>query len=103
MEKVNMDSLVTVLAAVEKLGFKNQFEIQGTNLVSWKTKNHFLPNQVKIVHFYRFEGESNPDDSSILYAIQTSDGEKGTLADGYGISADSETAAFIFKVTDIHK
>ncbi len=57
MEKVNMDSLVTVLAQVEKLGFLSQFEVNGKNLVSLKTNTHFLANEVKIVHFYRFEGE----------------------------------------------
>jgi hypothetical protein len=103
MEKVNMDSLVTVLAAVEKTGFLSQFEVKGKNLVSLKTNNHFPPDEVKIVHFYRFEGESNPDDSSIMYAIECNSGEKGTLIDGYGTAADSETANFICKVENIQK
>ena len=103
MEKVNMDSLVTVLAAVEKLGFQSQFEVNGKNLVSLKTDSHFLANEVKIVHFYRFEGESNPDDSSILYAIESNNGEKGTLVDGYGTTADTETASFIRNVKSIQK
>ena len=103
MEKVNMDSLVTVLAAVEKLGFHSQFEVSGKNLVSLKTNNHFQPNEVKIVHFYRFEGESNPDDSSIMYAIESIDGEKGTLVDGYATAADPDTANFIRNVENIKK
>lgn len=103
MEKVNMDSLVTVLATVEKLGFYSQFEVNGKNLVSLKTNKHFLPNEVKIVHFYRFEGESNPEDSSIMYAIESNNGEKGTLVDGYGPAADPETASFIINVKNIQK
>ena len=103
MEKVNMDSLVTVLAKVEKLGFHSQFEVNGKNLVSLKTDKLFLPEEVKIVHFYRFEGESNPEDSSIMYAIEGNDGEKGTLVDGYGPAADSETANFMLKVESIQK
>lgn len=98
MEKVNMDSLITVLSAVEKLGFKSQFEINGKNLISLKTGNHFLDNEVKIVHFYRFEGESNPEDSSILYTIESNNGEKGTLVNGYGTSADTDTSNFMLKV-----
>jgi hypothetical protein len=35
-----------------------------------KTDNLFQSNEVKIVHLYRFEGESNPDDSSIMYALE---------------------------------
>ncbi|MBC7588717.1 MAG: hypothetical protein H7178_10220 [Chitinophagaceae bacterium] len=103
MEKANMDSLVTVLFAVEKLGFHSQFKVTGENLVSIKSGNHSLANEVKIVHFYRFEGESNPDDSSILYAIESNNGEKGTLVDGYGTAADTETANFIRNVKSIQK
>ncbi|MCF6141167.1 phosphoribosylpyrophosphate synthetase [Flavobacterium sp. K77] len=99
MEKINMDSLITVLADIEKLGFRSQFEVTGNNLVSLKTNTHFLPEEVTIKHFYRFEGESNPDDSSILYAIEGITGEKGTLVDGYGISADADTANFMLQVS----
>jgi hypothetical protein len=103
MEKVYMDSLVTVLAEVEKLGFHSQFEVNGKSLVSLKTGKHSLPDEITIVHFYRFEGESSPADSSILYAIETNNNEKGTLVEGYGTAADPETAAFMLKVTDINK
>jgi hypothetical protein len=51
---------------------------------------------VKIVHFYRFEGESNPDDSSIMYAIECNNGEK-EIVDGYGTTADTDTANFMLK------
>jgi hypothetical protein len=98
MEKINMDSLVTVLAKVEKLGFRSQFEVTGKNLVSLKTNKHFQTNEVKIVHFYRFEGESNPEDSSIMYALEGNNGEKGTLVDGYGTTADTDTANFMLNL-----
>ncbi len=103
MEKVNMDSLVTVLAEIENLGFTSQFEVNGKNLVSLKTDKHYLPDQIQIAHFYRFEGESNPEDSSIMYAIETYDEEKGTLVDGYGTASDPATADFMRKVNNIHK
>ena len=103
MDKVNMDSLVTVLASVEKMGYTSQFEVNSKGLLSFKTDRTFTPDQVKIEHFYRFEGESNPDDSAILYAIVTDSGEKGTLVDGYGTQSDAATGAFIKRVLDIHK
>ena len=103
MEKENMDSLVTVLSKIEKLGFHSQFEVDGKYLVSLKTNKHFLPEEVKIMHFYRFEGESDPDDNSIMYAIDANGMEKGTLVDGYGTTADPQTANFIRKVENIQK
>jgi hypothetical protein len=44
MEKVNMDSLIIVLAKIERLGFMSQFEVNGKSLVSLKT--NILP-QIK--------------------------------------------------------
>ena len=39
---------------------------------------------------------------SILYAIETCDGQKGTLIDAYGSYSDEDTSAFMQDV-DIHK
>ena len=60
------------------------------------------PDEVVAVNFFRFEGPSNPDDMSILYAIETTDGRKGTLVDAYGIYADEKTGEF-FQSVEIHK
>ncbi|WP_315824238.1 hypothetical protein [Paraflavitalea speifideaquila] len=39
---------------------------------------------MKIIRTFRFEGESNPDDSSILYVIEANDGLIGYSLDSYG-------------------
>lgn len=39
---------------------------------------------------------------SILYAIETVDGTKGTLSDAYGLYADEQTGDFM-KEVEIHK
>jgi hypothetical protein len=39
---------------------------------------------------------------AILYAIETTDGRKGTLIDAYGYYADEEISAFMQNV-EIHK
>jgi hypothetical protein len=41
---------------------------------------------------------SNPDDSSILFAISISDGKKGTLVDAYGAYAESITQEMMDKL-----
>jgi hypothetical protein len=48
--------------------------------------------------FYRFEGDSNPDDNAIIFAISSKDGWKGTLLDAYGVYADSLSNEMIEKL-----
>jgi hypothetical protein len=58
---------------------------------------------VHVVDFFRFEGESDPADNSILYAIETDDGKKGILSDAYGPYADINVTKFMKQVEDITK
>jgi len=103
MEETNMDTLDTVLRSVERNGFETQFKITQEGLLSLRTHHLFQPNQIQVIHFYRFEGASNQDDNAILYAIKTCDQEKGTLVDGYGSSADFMVADFMKQVRYFHK
>ena len=48
-----------------------------------------------MVNFYRYEGESNPEDRSILYGIETANGEKGTVVDAYEPYSDTFVTKFI--------
>jgi hypothetical protein len=102
MEKIQMDTLVACMQHAEELGFTTQFKATPDGLLSLSTQHIFQPAQLKVIHFYRFEGESNPSDSAIVYAIDA-DGEKGTLVDGYGTASDSLVSDLMAKVTDMHK
>ena len=98
-----MKSLVTILSELITAGFDTQFKATSKGLLSLKTRKVYQPNGVKIIHFYRFEGESDPSDSSIVYAIEANGSEKGTLVDGYGVASDSQVTEFMAKVEDLHK
>lgn len=98
-----MEPLVAVLAKVEKMGFTAQFQAAENGLLSLASHKTYQPHEVKVVHFYRFEGESSQGDSAILYAIETVDNEKGTLIDAYGSEGDALIADFMIKVDGIHK
>ncbi|MBD0368348.1 MAG: hypothetical protein ICV53_19865, partial [Flavisolibacter sp.] len=81
----------------------DQFRVEKKYLQSLTDKKKkYKPKDVKAVNFYRFEGISDPDDMSILYAIETCDGRKGTLIDAYGNYSDDDTGAFMQEV-DINK
>jgi hypothetical protein len=52
---------------------------------------------------YRFEGDTNPSDEDIVYAIAAKDGgHKGVLTSAYGMYADGISAALQQKLTIHH-
>jgi hypothetical protein len=99
----NMTDLEKCVKKLEEKGYTEQFRVEKKVLQSLTDKKKkYKPKDVKAVNFYRFEGTSNPDDMSILYAIETTDGTKGTLIDAYGVYSDDETGVFMQDV-DINK
>jgi hypothetical protein len=89
---------------MEEKGYTNQFQsAEGGGLKCVDNDKVYTPVEVKVVDFFRFEGISDPDDMSILYVIETTDGRKGTLVDAYGLYADDNIGEFMKEVEDIQK
>jgi hypothetical protein len=59
-------------------------------------------DKFEITEVYRFEGDTDPDDAAVVYAIASRDGRKGILVNGYGISADAACDEMIRKLTIHH-
>jgi hypothetical protein len=98
-----MKTLSSCTRMLSQRGFETQFKAHRNGLESLNTHEMYGPQDVKIVDFYRFEGESDPSDNVILYAIETSEGEKGTLTDAYGAYYDAKVSEFIKEVEEIQK
>ena len=98
-----MKSLSSCTNRMKEEGYKEDFQATEEGLHTFDKSKTYKPDQVKIVNFYRFEGESDPGDNNILYVIETDDGCKGTLVDGYGAYADEDVSKFIVEVEKIQK
>lgn len=94
----NMTDLEKCLNKLEGEGYSDQFRVEKGKLRDLTTNKKYKAKEVRAVNFYRFEGISNPDDMSILYAIETCDGRKGTLIDAYGFYSDDDTGAFMNQI-----
>jgi hypothetical protein len=94
----NMTDLEKCLNKLEHEGYTDQYKVEKGRLCDVTNNKKYKAKDVKAVNFYRFEGISNPDDMSILYAIETSDGRKGTLVDAYGFYSDDETGEFMNQI-----
>lgn len=100
-----MTDMQKCMNRLESEGYTEQYRVESDRLVSVSDDDNnrrYKPEEITAVNFFRFEGISNPDDMSILYAIETSDGHKGTLVDAYGVYSDDQTGEF-FQNVEIHK
>ena len=49
---------------------------------------------MKIIKVYRFEGDSDPSDESIIYILEANDGLTGYSMDAYGAYSDHEEEGY---------
>ncbi len=86
----SMTPLSMVLERLREKGYGQEFIIAGDNAHLAESGHTYKPSQLTIIKVYRFEGESDPADMSVIYAIRTSDGEKGYILNAYGTYSDRD-------------
>lgn len=85
----NYNNLVDALQDLEARGYTNDFNLKPHCIECITLDLQLHPEDFEIMETYRFEGESSPDDNSVLYAIESKDGVKGILVDAYGTYAEA--------------
>lgn len=101
--KSELKTMTDVLPKLQQDGFTVNFMVNENGLYDTVTEKLYKPDEIKILNFFRFEGESDPADSAILYAIEANDGTRGVLTDSYGPYADENINKFIIQVEEIAK
>ena len=94
-----MDPVMAVIEDLRDSGYKTEFFVKEGKLHD-REGHQFEPTKMQIDNEYRFEGPSNPDDMSILYAISNKEGTKGYISNAYGTYADTDTDDIIKKMND---
>jgi hypothetical protein len=93
------DNLVDALADLRARGFTTDFNITFDKIRCSSTGINLHPEAFEIVEHYRFEANTNPDDSSVLYAIKAKDDSlKGVLINSYGVYSDTVSDELIQKL-----
>lgn len=98
-----MKSLSSCLNKMISDGYDQDFKVTERGLEALQKGAVYQAEQIKVINFFRFEGMSDPDDNAILYVLETDDGVKGTLIDGYGIYDDASISKFMRDVENIQK
>jgi hypothetical protein len=88
--------MTTVTSVLEDLRIKKQdreFRMTPEGFTPGNDK-YYQPEDLKIIRTYRFEGESDPADSSVIYLIEANDGLIGYSMDSYGAYSDHENDGY---------
>lgn len=85
----------SVLKALEELklmGFTVDYNLQEEIIYN-------DPTNYEILHIYRYEGDSNPDDEAIVYGIKAISGEKGVFVAGFSANSESKAALVLHELS----
>lgn len=93
------DTLTEALEAVRKQGFTLDYNLKNNHLKCQQNAIELHPADFDIIDVYRFEGMTDPGDSTVLYTIESNTGQQGTLVDAYGPYANAISPEMAEKLT----
>jgi hypothetical protein len=82
------DTVVEAVKGLKQRGYDIDFNLVADRLHCAEPSLSLKADDFTITEFYRFEGESDPADEAVVYAIESAGGEKGLLVTGFGITAE---------------
>ncbi len=87
------EPMETVVEATQRLaadGYEaNLVATDGGKLLDSSSREEYEARSVRVDEIVRFEGQSDPGDESILYAITAPDGTRGVYSAVYGPEAEA--------------
>ena len=93
------DTLSEAVNDLQKRGYSHDLQLGGDCVICRSKGVNLDPDDFQIDEFHRFEGFTNPEDQSIVYAISSEKhGVKGILVNAYGHDANSLTQDLVRKL-----
>lgn len=100
-----MNQYDTVSQAVDDLkvrGYSTDFNLAADGLKCSQMPGPLKASEFEITEVYRFEGDSDPADEAVVYAIESQHGLKGVLVNGYGASSNALSDDMVKKLKIRH-
>lgn len=92
-KSTEMTTMVTILEKLRKKGIDQEYRWSTEGFHIADADTYYKPEDLQIIKTYRFEGESSPSESSIIYIIEAKDGTIGYTIDAYGAYSNHEDEA----------
>lgn len=97
-----MTTLSQVMQTMAKRGITKEFRMNKDGQMKYEgSETIYQPQDLSILKSYRFEGDSNPDDSAVLYILKDVDGNIGMMIDSYGADSNYPDDKFDTFLRDI--
>lgn len=97
------ETVVDALNGLKAKGYSLDFNIAFDKLMCADNEICLNPHEFEITEVHRFEGETNPSDEDIVYAVESKEGNiKGTITSAFGMYADTISTEMIQKLS-MHK
>jgi hypothetical protein len=94
-QPIEMTTLSQILEKLRQKGFDNEIKMTDHGKMQGVGLNKiYNPEDLTIIKTYRFEGDSDPADNSVLYLLEDKDGQIGYIMDAYGTYSSQENAGF---------
>ena len=93
------DTLSQAVNDLQARGYTDDLTLHEECVICNGTNTALQPDEFVIDEFHRFEGESNPSDESIVYAISSAKHDvRGVLVNAFGPGASSLNQAMVAKL-----
>jgi hypothetical protein len=93
------NNLVEATNDLMKRGYTENLSLEGDTVDDKSKSIQMKADDFEIDEFYRFEGASNPDDMSIVYAVTSKKYNlKGVLINAFGTYANNSASAIAAKL-----
>src|ERR1035437_5119872 len=97
------DTVTEAINGLKERGYNIDFNIAFDKLICSGNNICLQPDEFEIVEVHRYEGDSNPDDEDVVYAVESKDGKlKGIITSAFGLYADPVSSRIIQKLS-MHK
>lgn len=96
-----IETLTEVLETLNSRGYELDLIAHGQQLRAIETREVYEIDQLEIVGTYRFEGDTDPADMAITFALATHDGKPiGTYTVPYGVEMSPEDVYIVRRLED---
>ena len=94
------DTVVDAINDLKKRGYTIDFNIAFDKLICSEKKHILDPSDFEITETYRFEGNTDPGDEDVVYAVEAKEGKlKGIITSAFGMYAETASTDMLKKLS----